>query len=145
MHSLRWLIILGLSALACAPAAPSRTIELEMQDFAFSPKTLTVRGGESVLLRFRNGGAADHEFMVGREPRADGGYKEDLFQGLDVRVISGASQGHAMSHGGFGLIVGAGRSGAIQFAAPSRPGTYEFACFIPGHYDAGMKGTLLIE
>ena len=146
MRFLWWLVIAGAAALAaCAPALPARTIELEMKDVLFSPSTLTVRGGERVLLRFRNAGTTDHEFMAGREPRADGGYKEDLFQGLPVRMVGGSAEGHAMSHGGFGLIVANGRSGAIEFTVPSKPGTYEFACFIPGHYEAGMRGTLVIE
>ena len=27
----------------------------------------------------------------------------------------------------------------------SKPGTYEFACLLPGHYEAGMHGTVVVE
>jgi uncharacterized cupredoxin-like copper-binding protein len=26
----------------------------------------------------------------------------------------------------------------------NRPGTFQFACLIPGHFEAGMKGTILV-
>ena len=116
-----------------------------MSEFRFTPSSLVLRGGERVLLRFKNVGTADHEFMAGLNPRSDGGYKDDIFQGLEVRMLSGSAEGHAMSHGGFGLMVGHGRAGAVEFAVPKRPGTYEFGCFIVGHYEAGMTGTLTVE
>jgi uncharacterized cupredoxin-like copper-binding protein len=27
----------------------------------------------------------------------------------------------------------------------NRPGTFEFACLIPGHFEAGMKGTITVR
>ncbi|HEU5090712.1 MAG TPA: plastocyanin/azurin family copper-binding protein, partial [Roseiflexaceae bacterium] len=32
----------------------------------------------------------------------------------------------------------------VTFKAPA-PGTYTFLCTYPGHYAAGMKGTLTVE
>ena len=37
------------------------------------------------------------------------------------------------------------RSAYVTFRAPSEPGEYEIYCSIPGHEDAGMVGTLVVE
>jgi uncharacterized cupredoxin-like copper-binding protein len=34
---------------------------------------------------------------------------------------------------------------ALAFFTPSAPGTYTFYCRIPGHTEAGMVGTLIVE
>ena len=40
--------------------------------------------------------------------------------------------------------VAAGESGLIMFK-PTKPGTYTFYCDVPGHLEAGMKGTLIVK
>jgi plastocyanin len=44
---------------------------------------------------------------------------------------------------GKGPIVGTG--GTSTFTATLKPGTYEFLCDVPGHAQAGMKGTLTVK
>lgn len=46
---------------------------------------------------------------------------------------------------GAGIRVDAAKSGSLTFRVPDANGRYEFGCFVPGHYEAGMKGTLVIE
>ncbi|MDF2627908.1 MAG: hypothetical protein K0R39_1739 [Symbiobacteriaceae bacterium] len=41
--------------------------------------------------------------------------------------------------------VAPGKTGEVTFTAPSRPGTYEFACHVDGHYEKGMKGVLVVK
>ena len=36
-------------------------------------------------------------------------------------------------------------SGEVSFVVPGTTGRYEFGCFLPGHYEAGMNGTLVVE
>lgn len=38
-----------------------------------------------------------------------------------------------------------GKEALALFKAPDAPGTYEFYCGVPGHREAGMVGTLIIE
>lgn len=149
------LVVTGLLGAACtaSPAggaaaasgtAAGRTIEIEMKEFAFSPATLTVRAGERVVLRARNTGAAEHDLMAGRNPKPSQGYGEDLFAGAGAKLTGGRA-GHADGHRGVGLLLPAAQAGAVAFVVPSLPGAYEFGCFVAGHYEAGMKGTLIIE
>ena len=41
--------------------------------------------------------------------------------------------------------VGRDKSTEITFKAPAAAGTYPYLCTFPGHYAAGMKGTLVIK
>lgn len=41
--------------------------------------------------------------------------------------------------------VAPGKTGEVTFTAPDRPGTYEFACHVDGHYEKGMKGFVVVK
>jgi uncharacterized cupredoxin-like copper-binding protein len=41
--------------------------------------------------------------------------------------------------------VAPGKTGEVTFTAPSKPGTYEFACHVEGHYEKRMKGILVVQ
>lgn len=45
---------------------------------------------------------------------------------------------------GFSIVANPGESVTGGFV-PDRPGTYEFVCSIPGHAQAGMSGTILVQ
>ena len=44
----------------------------------------------------------------------------------------------------FHLHAEAGETGTAGFV-PDQTGDFEFACFVPGHYEAGMAGELVVE
>lgn len=37
-----------------------------------------------------------------------------------------------------------GETVRASFVAPDEPGEYEVGCYLPGHYEQGMKGTLVV-
>lgn len=41
--------------------------------------------------------------------------------------------------------LGPGESEILTFTAPTEPGTYTYVCTFPGHFAAGMHGTLIVE
>ncbi|HYF95536.1 MAG TPA: cupredoxin domain-containing protein [Symbiobacteriaceae bacterium] len=41
--------------------------------------------------------------------------------------------------------VAPGTTGEVTFTAPDRPGTYEFACHVDGHYEKGMIGFVVVR
>lgn len=43
-----------------------------------------------------------------------------------------------------GLAAG-GETTEVVFTAPETPGEYEYICTFPGHFAAGMRGTLVVE
>jgi azurin len=42
-------------------------------------------------------------------------------------------------------LVGPGETAELTFKAPTKPGSYTFLCSFPGHFAAGMKGTLTVK
>ncbi len=42
-------------------------------------------------------------------------------------------------------MLGGGETETIEFDAPEEPGEYEFVCTFPGHFVAGMRGTLVVQ
>ncbi len=42
-------------------------------------------------------------------------------------------------------LAGTGETVEVTFAAPKVPGVYTFICTFPGHFLAGMKGTLTVK
>lgn len=169
----RCLAVLALAMLACndGPPPQDRTdgdqpttrvradtteLVLELDDFLFSPGTLRIPAGRPVRLLVRNTGQVPHEFMAGRGV-ADGAFVEDLFEGVDVRVAerspgghepagAGGSAGEAADAHGTMVLVEPGREKAVVFTLPTRRrGEWQMACFLAGHYEAGMSGTVTVD
>lgn len=109
-----------------------RTITLRMTDaMRFEPSRITVREGETVRLRAVNAGRVLHEIVLGTKDAL--GAHAELMQkhpGMEH------DEPH-MAH------VAAGRRGDIVWHF-NRVGTFDFACLIPGHYQAGMTGTIVV-
>jgi len=122
-----------------APAG-GRTITIEMSDFAFSPSAIDLTPGERVTLTFRNVGAIEHEFMAGSEPMMGTGYGQDWL----ARAKLDAGKSHDTGHAGEGVRVMARKSAELRLVVPAEKGEFEFGCFVAGHYEAGMKGKLVV-
>ena len=42
-------------------------------------------------------------------------------------------------------MTGGGETDTITFQAPETPGRYDYLCSFPGHFQAGMKGVMIVE
>jgi len=113
--------------------AAKRSIEVRMLDtMRFSPERIDVRQGETVRFRVRNTGKAMHEFVIGTKK------ENDEHAALMVKFPNMEHDEPYMAH------VPAGKMGEIVWTF-NRPGTFEFACLIAGHYQAGMVGTINVS
>lgn len=141
------LLLVASAAVACAsePGKPAagRMIEITMKEFTFSPRTITVSPGETVILKFTNVGALEHEFMAGRAPVPSRGYTEDWLKRAVPALASHTHPGE--EHLGEGIRVSADWGNRVTLVVPEETGTYEFGCFITGHYEAGMKGSIVVR
>ena len=141
------LLLVAMAVAACAPQpgkpAAGRVIELTMKEFTFSPRTITVRPGETVTLKLTNVGALEHEFMAGRAPVAGRGYSEDWLKRAVPALASHTHPGE--EHIGEGIRVSADWGHQVTLVVPEETGTYEFGCFITGHYEAGMRGSIVVR
>jgi uncharacterized cupredoxin-like copper-binding protein len=128
---------------ASPPAGPvaqvvSRSIAVQMDDqMRFTPATLEVLAGETIRFVVHNAGQTTHEMVLG-EPQEIAAHA----QAMKAAESSGQDSHH--SHGtGMAITVGAGQTGELVVSFPSAM-TLQMACLIPGHYEAGMRGTLKV-
>lgn len=114
-------------------AAVRRTVEIRMDDaMRFTPARIEVREGETVRFRVRNAGKVLHEMVIGTP--------EELKAHAEMmKKHPGMEHDEPyMAH------VGAGKRGDMVWNF-NRAGTFQFACLIPGHFEAGMVGTIVVQ
>ena len=124
------------------PAKVSRTITIDMSDdMRYAPAAVDVKQGETVRFVVANKGATMHELVLGT--------KGDIEK--HAKAMKAAPTGHAHSHhtphvhaSPSMVHLEAGKSGEIVWRF-NRAGTFEYACLLPGHYEAGMKGTISVR
>jgi uncharacterized cupredoxin-like copper-binding protein len=109
-----------------------RSIPVGMADnMRFTPDRIDVRLGETVRFVVRNSGKVMHEFVIGT--RAENAKHAELM----VKFPNMEHDEPNMAH------VSPGKTGEIIWTF-NRPGEFEFACLIAGHYQAGMVGTIRV-
>ncbi len=113
----------------------SRSIEVRMDDtMRFAPDSLQVQAGETIRFVVHNAGKVAHELVLGSDEDIRA-HAEDMKKGID----------HSHSHAGAAAIsVAPGQTGELVVRF-SKTGTLQMACLIPGHYEAGMKGQLMVS
>jgi uncharacterized cupredoxin-like copper-binding protein len=110
----------------------ARTIEIRMDDdMRFRPDRIEVREGETIRFVVRNAGKVLHEMVIGTD--------EELAQhaALMRKFPTMEHDEPFMAH------VRPAARGELVWNF-NRAGTFQFACLVPGHYEAGMKGTLVV-
>ena len=114
------------------PKKAKRTITVNMADtMRFSPGEITVKQGETVKFVVRNSGKVMHEMVIGT---AD-----------ELKKHAEQMKKHpAMEHDEpYMAHVKPGGKEEIAWTF-TKPGTFMYGCLIPGHFEAGMKGTITV-
>jgi uncharacterized cupredoxin-like copper-binding protein len=115
------------------PKRVTRTVKLDMTDaFRFTPADLTVKRGETVKFVVANGGDVLHEMVLGTTEELKA--HAELMKKFPDMEHADANMAH-VKPGAKGEIV-------WQF---TKAGEYQFACLIPGHYEAGMVGKVVVK
>ena len=115
------------------PAKATRTIRVAMADtMRFTPADITVKRGETVKLVATNRGQVLHEMVLGTA--------DELKKHAELmKKFPGMEHDEPhMAH------VKPGRSGAIVWQF-TKAGEFQFACLIPGHFEAGMVGKVTVK
>jgi len=110
--------------------AATRTIEITTRDeMRFAPSAFRVAQGETVRLLVRNDGKLMHELVIGTK------------KALDAHAAAMAKSS-AMAHDEpYMTHVAPGAAGEIVWTF-NRPGQFDFACLVAGHYESGMRGQI---
>lgn len=115
------------------PAKATRTIRVEMSDaMRFTPADITIKRGETVKLVATNKGQVLHEMVLGTS--------DELKKHADMmKKFPGMEHDEPhMAH------VKPGNSGEIVWQF-TKAGEFQLACLIPGHFEAGMVGKVIVK
>ena len=114
----------------------SRTIEVSMietedGDMIFTPASVDITSGETIRFSIVNKGELEHEFVL-----------DTIAQNAEHKALM--EQFPEMEHDDPNSVrLDAGETGEIIWTF-SNAGEFEFACLIPGHYEAGMHSSVKV-
>ncbi len=112
--------------------AVTRTISGSMLDkMRFTVDKIEVKQGDTVKFVLKNDGKIMHEFVIGT--------KQDLDEHAAL-MIKFPTMEHSepyMAH------IPPGKTGEVIWTF-NKPGNFDFACLIAGHYQAGMVGKITV-
>ncbi len=118
-----------LLVLPAGSAPHQRTVVLTAHHSRFSPSRVVVAAGTTVRFVVRNEDPIDHELIIG-----DGAAHRRHEQGRDAHH-------HGEVAGEVSVPAGATATTTYRFAGPGR---VVFGCHLPGHWDYGMRGVVLV-
>ena len=133
----------------------SRTIMVTMYDNYYEPAEISVREGETVKFIITNAGELVHEFNIGT-PDAHDAHGPEMMMMVEHGILEAdrinwdaakkmqKNMGHGMHEEPNSALLEPGKSAEIIWQFPDHA-TLEFACNVPGHYDAGMVGDIKLS
>jgi uncharacterized cupredoxin-like copper-binding protein len=115
------------------PRKVRRVISVDMSDaMRFFPDQIKVKRGETVRFVVRNSGKLPHEMVLG------------TMDGLKKHAAL-MKQNGSMEHDDANIAhVNPGSTGRIVWQF-TKAGEFYYGCLIPGHFEAGMIGTIVVR
>ena len=111
----------------------NRTIAIAMSDeMKFKPAKIDIKLNETIRFVIKNNGKLMHEMVIGTKPILDK-HAEMMLKHPNMEHDE-----PYMAH------VSPGKSSEIIWKF-NRPGSFDFACLIAGHYQAGMVGKIEVK
>jgi len=131
-------VVIGAALLAACSSGPEPLeVTLQAAEFRFEPSRVEVMAGQQVTITMDNMGTVEHDFVIQEIPVEQSDAGSEL-----------ATPGHTMDEMEVEPAVHMGAmarmSSSVTFV-PTKPGSYEFFCAIPGHKEAGMVGMLEVR
>jgi len=118
------------------PSKGGRVVQVVMMEtdsgMAFAPTRVEVRRGEQVQFVLRNDGELDHELVIGTV-EANNHHAQAMMSHPDMTHEDPNAK-----------RLGPKTSGVLRWQF-TQAGTFEYACLIPGHREAGMVGTVVVR
>lgn len=109
-----------------------RTIKVAAADIKFMPTQIDIKAGETVRFEVVNDGKLEHEFVLGSA-------EEQAEHDKEMAAMAGMKMDHIN-----GVNVAPGETGSLIWTF-TKAGSLQYACHVPGHYAAGMLGTLTVK
>ena len=113
-------------------AKAARTVTIEMSDaMRYTPSDIQVKQGETVRFIVKNSGKVKHELSLGTE--------KELLEHLEQMKKFPDMEHDEPSK----VSLAPGKQGEIVWQF-TKAGAVNFACLMPGHFEAGMKGAIKV-
>lgn len=136
-------------------SAVTRTVDIQLLDNYYEPEVINVKKGETIRFVVVNNGELVHEFAIATpemhhahqgemQMMADHGVLEAFRINMEAAKAMQASMGHGMHDEPNSVLLEPGKSGEVIWTFPAS-GKLEFACNVPGHYEAGMVGDIILD
>jgi azurin len=125
----------------------ARTIDLVgTDDMKLSVTTITAKPGEQVRVRLTAKGAMPkiamaHNFVLLSKSADPVKFVNAAAMARATDFVPADQKDAVIAHT---ALAGAGETVEVTFKAPAA-GTYTFICSFPGHFQAGMRGTLTVK
>ncbi len=115
------------------PNKVARSIEVIMSDdMRFTPAQIEVKRGETVRFALKNVGKLTHEMVIASAA--------ELKEHAEMMRAMPAMEHDEPNE----VTVAPGKTASLVWQF-TRAGAVEFACLQPGHFEAGMKGKVLVK
>ena len=142
------LLIVVAAVCALAAQAPPRTIDIvATDDMKWTVTRITAKPGEAIRIKLTSKGvvpkvAMAHNFVLlkagtNAQKFIDAGAAD---RGTDFIAPSMKAQVIAATR-----LAGPGETVYLNFKAPDKAGSYTYLCTFSGHFQAGMKGVLVVK
>lgn len=115
------------------PEKATRTVDISMSDaMRFTPSSIVVKQGETIRFRVKNEGRLKHELVLGS---------------LDELKAHAETMARfpEMEHDDPNAVtVEPGKTAELVWHF-TKAGNFDFACLVPGHFEAGMQGKIAVR
>jgi uncharacterized cupredoxin-like copper-binding protein len=121
-----YIVVVGPDVPAVGTAAQPRLVEVDTSDaLKFDPAQVGLTKGETLTFLVTNLGTVTHEFAIGPADKVDA-------DEIDGTIVKEADEiaGHHLK--------------TVTYTFDGA-GPFAFACHVPGHFEAGMKGTIAFK
>jgi azurin len=136
------------SAEQAKPASAARTVEITGgDDMKYSVTSIPAKPGETLRIRLTSKGtlpkiAMAHNFVLLKlgAKQIDFANAAAMARATDFIPPDMKDQILAAT-----TLAGPGETVEVTFKVPTAPGSYPYLCSFPGHFAAGMRGTIVVK
>lgn len=131
-----------------AAQAKPRVVEIiGTDDMKYNTTTIAAKPGEQITVRLTAKGtmpkiAMSHNFVLLALKADPAAFATAGMTARDTDYIAPANKAQVLAAS---KLAGNGETVEVTFKAPTAPGVYNYICTFPGHFAAGMKGTLTVK
>ena len=122
--------LLSVIITACGrPSSPSKSIDVTLTDFSFSPNIFIIPAGQQISFAATNNGAVTHSFIIMKSGIQVTGHFTEADKPNILWEVEQITPGQSVKE---------------MFNSPPEAGEYQILCGVSGHFEAGMVAKLFV-